>query len=224
MKHEFRGHCQGCGRIQAVMARGVLAKHGYEVKWNYFMGVCGGAGFKPLEVDRVECDLWIKGMRVAAESLAQDVALIDEGKLKPKLASSGRMVLVESPMRGKRYEPEMVPFYQAPDYKQEEAVRILRANLNNRSKGLYQNADSLEKLAAAVHGQPLIPAEQKEAPAKIEVGMEIVVPVHGKIKVAKLLYGYNAYSNAKWASCEVPGSERNMRFSIIELRKALRAA
>lgn len=46
---KFSGHCQVCGRLQAVTAKGKLAKHGYTVEWGWFNGVCPGSDALPFE-------------------------------------------------------------------------------------------------------------------------------------------------------------------------------
>jgi hypothetical protein len=46
---EYTGHCQGCGRKQ-MLPGGLLAKHGYTVQWQMFVGVCPGSGHEPYEV------------------------------------------------------------------------------------------------------------------------------------------------------------------------------
>ena len=52
-KHTHKGHCQCCGRVQAVRNNnGLLAKHGYTVDYGFFDGVCDGSDNLPLEVDK----------------------------------------------------------------------------------------------------------------------------------------------------------------------------
>lgn len=70
--HTHRGHCQACGRVQAVdTANNLLAKHGYTVDFGYFDGVCTGSDRQPLEVDKsfaeatiVKISEWIDGQKV----------------------------------------------------------------------------------------------------------------------------------------------------------------
>ena len=70
--HTHRGHCQACGRVQAVdTANNLLAKHGYTVDFGYFDGVCTGSDRQPLEVDKsfseatiVRISEWIDGQKV----------------------------------------------------------------------------------------------------------------------------------------------------------------
>ena len=70
--HTHRGHCQACGRVQAVdTANNLLAKHGYTVDFGYFDGICKGSDRKPLEVDKsfseapiVRISEWIVGQKL----------------------------------------------------------------------------------------------------------------------------------------------------------------
>ncbi len=70
--HTHRGHCQACGRVQAVdTANNLIAKHGYTVDFGYFDGVCTGSDRQPLEVDKsfteatiVRISEWIDGQKV----------------------------------------------------------------------------------------------------------------------------------------------------------------
>jgi len=70
--HTHRGHCQACGRVQAVdTANNLLSKHGYTVDFGYFDGVCTGSDRQPLEVDKsfteatiIEISEWIDGQKV----------------------------------------------------------------------------------------------------------------------------------------------------------------
>jgi hypothetical protein len=47
-KATHSGHCQACGSLQKLPG-GVMAKHGYTVRWGFFSGVCRGSGRRPFE-------------------------------------------------------------------------------------------------------------------------------------------------------------------------------
>lgn len=50
--HTHTGNCQACGRGHAIdLVKGDIAKHGYTVDWNQFVGVCGGADRLPAQKD-----------------------------------------------------------------------------------------------------------------------------------------------------------------------------
>ncbi len=52
-KHTHKGHCQCCGRVQAVRNNnGLMSKHGYTVDYGFFEGVCQGSDNLPLEVEK----------------------------------------------------------------------------------------------------------------------------------------------------------------------------
>jgi hypothetical protein len=48
MKSTHQGTCQVCGRLQ-MLPNGVLSKHGYDVRFGFFNGICWGTGHKPFE-------------------------------------------------------------------------------------------------------------------------------------------------------------------------------
>ena len=64
-----KGTCQSWGREQADTRSG-LAKHGYNVEWGFFSGVCSGAHHQPLELDRSRLD-W------TCEQLAENAAKLE---------------------------------------------------------------------------------------------------------------------------------------------------
>lgn len=55
VKATHSGTCQVCGAHQKL-PRGLLSKHGYNVQWGFFSGVCNGTAYLPFEqsCDRVE--------------------------------------------------------------------------------------------------------------------------------------------------------------------------
>lgn len=66
MKATHTGTCQCCGATQKLPG-GTLAKHGYNVTWGYFNGVCQGAGHLPFEQDYSLIQTFV---RYAGERLA----------------------------------------------------------------------------------------------------------------------------------------------------------
>lgn len=70
IKATHSGTCQVCGRLQKL-PEGVLAKHGYNLRFGFFNGVCWGAGYRPFEqaTDAIEKAIgWATGQRVALEA------------------------------------------------------------------------------------------------------------------------------------------------------------
>lgn len=60
MKATHKGSCQGCGSVQ-MLPDGVLAKHGYTVKWGFFSGICAGTGSRPFETHTDLIEKFIEG-------------------------------------------------------------------------------------------------------------------------------------------------------------------
>lgn len=50
MPNIVRGSCQVCEKVHKINEHGVLAKHGYRVRFGFFEGVCPGSGEKPYEL------------------------------------------------------------------------------------------------------------------------------------------------------------------------------
>ncbi len=67
---DFQGTCQVCGRLQ-MLPKGLLSKHGYDVQWGFFNGVCWGADHLPFEQD-------ITLVKKAIAQAAADAKLIRE--------------------------------------------------------------------------------------------------------------------------------------------------
>ena len=62
--HTHKGVCQVCGLVHAVDNKSnLLAKHGYDVQWGFFRGVCMGADNLPLQLDRTLVDSTIAMLR-----------------------------------------------------------------------------------------------------------------------------------------------------------------
>jgi len=62
--HTHKGVCQVCGLVHAVDNKtNLLAKHGYDVQWGFFRGVCMGADNLPLQLDRTLVDRTIAMLR-----------------------------------------------------------------------------------------------------------------------------------------------------------------
>jgi hypothetical protein len=64
------GTCQACGAFQKLPA-GVLALHGYEVKWEQFVGVCIGSGHQPYELSADMLPDLIASAELRAEAIRE---------------------------------------------------------------------------------------------------------------------------------------------------------
>ena len=179
--HTHRGHCQACGRVQAVdTANNLLAKHGYTVDFGYFDGVCTGSDRQPLEVDKsfseatiVRISEWIDGQKV----------LLQE-------AIEGRKTFSSYSLRARRVDFDIVPFsnnhimdkdYTVVTYTEENLkkhceeynqssswntiafdkvfAKFQKLYIKDIEAGIanaIQHIDSLQKLIKEVHGKELI--------------------------------------------------------------------
>src|SRR4051812_29014333 len=94
-RNQFRGHCQCCGRLQAVPGSS-MSKHGYEVKsrgqGGWFSGICQGERFAPIERERAQADAIVAAVRKECSELRARAAALRNGKLKPLEAKSGKSV------------------------------------------------------------------------------------------------------------------------------------
>ncbi len=197
-RHTHRGHCQACGRQQAVsIGVGTLAKHGYAVAgFGYFHGTCGGSDRKPLEVERTYCDSVVASLRSYAAAMLLRAEELESGRVFPEQAKSGKRIEAEvpttyPPFKRRTWTDEVVPFLEAPEWHREAAVRGAVSHHQSEARFATTHADDLLKLAEGVHGQPLIAL--KPAPAEIKVGD--TVRVCGQVVVVtKIGYAHQGFS------------------------------
>jgi hypothetical protein len=166
-KIQLRGHCQRCGRLQAGLAYGsLMAKHGYTVKdrgqYGYFSGTCSGSGFQPIELSRSLADACVAEARNDAIAHADNAAALKAGRATP-LQVQGNWDFVKR-------EYAMIPFAEAPEYKQREAVRSAIFREEQRSRMAAEWAAAHEALIARVHGQPMVAVTKPAGPAPILIG------------------------------------------------------
>jgi hypothetical protein len=65
------GTCQLCGALQALPG-GRLSQHGYNVRWNSFVGVCPGSKYLPFEQDKTEAEKHVGRVLAQAADLDAD--------------------------------------------------------------------------------------------------------------------------------------------------------
>lgn len=167
-KVQLRGHCQCCGRQQAVI-RGLMSKHGYTVESGWFKGVCQGQRFEPIEKDRSEADVIVKAVREECVSLRARAAGLLNGSIKPEYACSGNKVEDPSQPRWK-WADEMVLFERAPKRYQQSAIDSEARNDQYRADSGERFASYLEKIANEFHGKALIEVELDGGPEPIRPG------------------------------------------------------
>jgi hypothetical protein len=77
--HTHKGHCQVCGAMHAVdNSHNGLAKHGYDVSWGFFNGVCSGADNLPIQLDRTLADKTIASLDKKIASLQTSLDSVND--------------------------------------------------------------------------------------------------------------------------------------------------
>jgi hypothetical protein len=148
---QLRGNCQCCGRDQAVVEDGRMAKHGYEVVGRghsgYFKGVCQGNRYKPLQQDRDIANEIIKSCRQDALRLDQRAADYRAGEIVPEFC--------RGPWDPKAREYTKIPFADAEHYQRRQSIDSAIYECESRARAARSHADGLERLADALHGTQL---------------------------------------------------------------------
>lgn len=161
-----RGHCQCCGRLQAVRSRGandgLMSQHGYTVEVGWFNGVCSGHLFAPMERDRRQTNKIVGEVRADVARLEVRAADLAAGRVFPELANDGYCLVPWTPRTPESGKPVRVPFAKAPAWCQTAAVDAAIAGANSRARQGAAFATQLERLAAEVHGQPLTQVERED--------------------------------------------------------------
>lgn len=142
-KTQLRGHCQCCGRVQAV-TNGFIAQHGYRVKQGTFMGVCTGRHDAPLEQDRARTDRWIEQWEAEAARHDADAADLSSGKKVPKKARTSVSATAE-----------WVDFKDAPAHMQKQSIQMCISSAQQSARQLRSHVEFMRALADSVHGKQL---------------------------------------------------------------------
>jgi hypothetical protein len=161
IKATHNGTCQVCGKLQAL-PEGKLSKHGYDVQFHYFRGVCPGAAFLPQEQDREQADKVAHGLMVRSRSCAADAVAVERGEMLPRRARSGKMERV----MGKSVW-EMVDYADAPAEHQQAAVRTLQHALESEAKECARVSAAITARADKITGKQALVARVAEAPRKV---------------------------------------------------------
>ena len=174
---QTRGHCQLCGRQQAV--RGGMSAHGYTVANGWFLGVCQGHHHKPLETDRSITDQMVIDVTAQASALRikADETLL--GQHDPVEYDTGRRTFLD----GKR-TPIMAQFADAGEYRQQEIRKQMAWSLTSRAKAGEDFAKFMGALADKVHGQPLAIVAKPQPAERIQAG-EQRIDAKGRVLTAK---------------------------------------
>lgn len=168
---QYRGHCQCCGREQAVrFPAGLIAHHGYTVKDGWFQGACAGHQFAPIETDRGIADSVVMDVLKQVEELRLNLDRINRGEMLPETVKVRRGTLVAS-----------VPYSNATLDEQARSVNGMRFRTEQRIRAGEQFAKMIQDVADAYHGQPLKQVAKKEAPAPIRIG-EVRISQRGNLR------------------------------------------
>ena len=179
--HTHRGHCQTCGRVQAVdTANNLLAKHGYTVDFGYFDGVCRGSDRQPLEVDKsyaeatiVRLSEWIDGQKFLLQKAIEGKKTFSSFSFNytsVKIVPFDTSHLLDKSYESFKYTEENLKKHiqQCRDkrntYRPFLSFDEVFAKLQNHyikgiEKGIanaIKHIDSLKKLIEEVHGKELI--------------------------------------------------------------------
>ena len=182
---QTRGHCQMCGRQQAV--RGGISAHGYTVANGWFQGVCNGHRYAPLEKNRATTDRMIADIRAEAVALRIKADETLAGKQDPVEYKTGRMQFVA----GKRI-PVMAPFAEAPEYKQQDIRKHEAYLMAYRAKAGEDFAKFMSALADKVHGTELQVVVKPQPAERIQSG-DKRVNAKGTVLTAKHQDGQRLY-------------------------------
>jgi hypothetical protein len=166
-KSTHRGHCQVCGRLQAVMSvSGVLAKHGYQVKgWGYFHGVCQGSDTYPLEHDRTLCDRICETLTSHAAEQAKAAEAFRTGKQTPQF--------VWGKYLPEKRDYERIDWAQGTELQQRDEVNRLVWLCENEARHARAHVDCMQKLAARVHGQALVEIKKVERVVPVQPTVDV---------------------------------------------------
>jgi hypothetical protein len=177
IKATHNGTCQVCGREQALPG-GIMAKHGYDVRFHYFRGVCPGAQHQPLEQDRAKADRVAEGLLVTSRNHAKDALAVAAGELLPRQAWSGQWARVNG-----RPERIMWPFADAEARYQQAAVAALQHFHESEAREHARISKGITDRANKITGiKPLTP-RVAEAPRKV-IGPGTQFKLFGELRTA----------------------------------------
>lgn len=152
---QYRGHCQCCGRLQAVR-NGHVSAHGYTIKNGWCEGVCGGHFYPPIEDSREHADKVIKSVRDQVADLLEKSEAAMLGAHDPETFVSGHHYVYEP--RFERVET-VKPFSEASFTENGYIRRDISQKFERRARAGTQFANALSELVEDHHGHSLISVE-----------------------------------------------------------------
>jgi hypothetical protein len=167
--HTHRGHCQLCGRVQAIDVKtGLVAKHGYTVERGYFSGQCPGSDVMNLHVARDLADKHIATARREAADHTELANRYEQRTAHPSPVWNGKYRLVfdcvkDTRSRGYtrdglrvcwlRDQEIFVPWDDATAEYQERGRTSAINELRRRAATCTSYADTLETWANRITGK-----------------------------------------------------------------------
>ena len=206
---QTRGHCQCCGRQQAV--RHGISAHGYTVANGWFQGVCQGHRYAPLEKNRATTDRMIAEIREQAVALRIKADETLAGKHDPAEYSTGRSQFVD----GKRVMIK-APFSEANEYRQQDIRKQLAWALNSKADAGEDFVKFMSALADKVHGTELVTIVKPQPAERIQAG-DKRVNAKGLVMTAvrqdgqRLYFKYQREDGKEFTSWISPRSWRTMQ-------------
>lgn len=204
-KTQTRGICQVCGRDHAVV-RGTMSKHGYKVsEHGWFVGVCSGQRYQPMQIDRSVADATVKAVREDVVALRAKVEAMKAGKAHPAKVKTNKYD------HAKR-EFEMVEWEFADNGQRRAGLETAIWTTGNRANMGELIGERLEQLADKYHGQPLrvVPVESGPAPIVLgdrrqgANGVLVCVDVRGARVYWKNERGYKGWTGTQaWRKMKV---------------------
>jgi hypothetical protein len=203
-RKQFRGNCQACGRLHAVLHSGHVAKHGYTVENHWFNGVCSGWHYPPMQDDRVATDSIVATVRKECDELEQ-------------FANAYKVGIAHPPRIDKRHykltEDRTMAWEDATEWEQQDGLKTAIYRLESRVRAGRDFADMLEKLVNERHGTPLVEINVEAAKAPIKIGEKRravagsilqVVRVEGQRVYWKNERGYGSWTGLRaWRKREI---------------------
>lgn len=200
-KTQLRGHCQCCGREQAV-TRGSMAHHGYTVQDGYFSGKCQGHKYAPIEQKRDIADMLIAQVTADAIKFRAQAEALKAGTLKPQLAKSGNRL--QETIKGRvKFVDHYCPFDEAPAHFQAEEIRSDIWRTEQRARAAESWADSMTRIVNEYHGQQMR--------VVVVVEPEALVPGEQRIDAngRTLTYSYTRAARVHWKLTKEDGRTFN---------------
>lgn len=171
---QLRGHCQYCGREQAVMD-GHMSHHGYTVPNGQFVNTCDGQQHKPVQRERKMADIiCVSHLAQAERSAATAEAYRSGRKLPDTVLMDTKYVRQRDPVTGimpkGHWDEIRVPYAEAPAYKQQQEVQRKVHAFEQDAQANRAFAEFLAAVVKEFHGKELRKVDKADKPAPICIG------------------------------------------------------